>query len=321
MTGPTGLTGPIGPTGSVLDTPITTSIYVDFLRADSYVASGSHSYPFKTLADAYTLAATTASDSNPKMIVLLSGNRIAEHITFSLGNIFLIGENSSAIVFTGSLTFTGPTTTLSSNHFAITGLSLIGVSDTDVLTFSGSNPQRLFMRDVWITTNGASHGINMTNTDSESVLYINDSKFTLNGSEDYHCLNINKGTCHMDTSEISGTLVVAFDASLNISNSNIKSSGRYAIELAGGTLSLTNTKIITTATDSIGITITSATATAIVNNLIFSVPLGVGMAISSVASSVPYGLYYGPMYFLPGTNSKITSLMARTVLSTTITLV
>ena len=87
------------------DIPVTTAIYVDFLRTDSYYESGTRRYPFKTLAAAYALA---AAGTEQKTIVLLSGNTLvnAENIIFSKGHIFLVGENSSGthapLIFYGS---------------------------------------------------------------------------------------------------------------------------------------------------------------------------------------------------------------------------
>jgi len=331
-----GCTGPTGPIGPSLDAQVTTAIYVDFLRTDTYIASGSRNYPFRTLALAYASASASVSDTNPKIIVLLSGNTVAENITFSKGHIFLVGENCSGthapIIFTGSLTFTGPNVSLSSNHFAVTGIELVGVSGVDVITFSGSYPQRLFMRDVWITVNGSAHGINMTNNGTGSVLHTNDCKFSHNGSGHYHCVNITAGTANIDTSESSGSTVGVIgitNGTCNITSSDIASAGDYAIDIyAGGVLSLANSKITTTAANSIGISLTHVTSVAIVGNVSFSVPASAttGRAISGVATSAPAGLYYGVMYFLPDgiggtTNRKITSAMARTPISTTIDLV
>lgn len=188
------------------------------------------------------------------------------------------------------------------------------------------------MRDVWITANGSSHGINMTNSGAGSVLHANDCKFSHNGSGHYHCLNITNGTANIDTSESSGATVGIIgitNGACYITSSDIQSSGDYAIDIyTGGVLSLANSKITTTAANSIGISLTHATAVAIVGNVSFSVPASAstGRAISGVATVAPYGLYYGVMYFLPDgvggiTNSKITSAMARTPISTTITLV
>lgn len=336
IVGPVGPTGATGATGPAFDAPVTTAVYVDFLRQDSYSPTGSRDYPFKTLASAYTLAEASATASNPKIIVLLSGNTVSESVTFSLGHIFLIGENSSGthapIIFTGSLTFTGPNTTISTNHFAITGLELVGVSGTNVITFSGSYPQRLFLKDVWITVNGTAHGITMTNIGTGSTLHGNDCKFSHNGSGDYHCIDIQAGTANIDTSESSGTTVGVIGingGTCNITSSDIQSGGSYAIDLYDNSvLSIANSKITTTAANSIGISLTSASAIAIVGNVSFSVPRSIttGRAIGGVASIAPYGLYYVSLYFLPDgtgttTNSKIDTVIARTVISTTITLV
>ena len=313
---------------------VTTAVYVDFLRTDSYTEIGSRTYPFKTLAAAYASAERTATDSNPKTLVLLSGNNVAENITFAKGHIFLVGENSSGthapIVFIGSLTFTGPAASISSNHFAVTGLELLGVSGTNVITFSGTNPQRLFLKDVWITANGACHGITMTNTGTGSTLHTNDSKFSHNGTGHYHCLNIESGTANIDSSESSGAtvgIVGILNGSCNITDSDIQSAGDYAIDIyTGGVLSIANSKITTTKAESHGISLTAATAIAIVGNVSFAVKASAttGRAISGVASSFPYGLYYGPVYFLPDgvggtTNSKFSTAMAKTAILSTFT--
>lgn len=331
-----GCPGPVGPAGPPFDAPVTTAIYVDFLRPDSYVATGSRDYPFKTLGAAYLLAAATASDTNPKTIVLLSGNVVPENVTFSRGHIFLVGENSSGthapIIFTGALTFNSTTSaSISSNHFAISGLELIGVSapltPTNVVTFAGTNPQRLFLKDVWITANQTAHGITMTNNGSGSSIHTNDCKFSHNGSGHYHCLNITAGTANIDTTESSGSTVGIIGiagGSCNISGCDLQSGGDYVIDVyAAGSVSVANSKITTTVAGSSGIVLTHASAIAIVGNVTFSVPVNAsGRAIKGVASSSPFGLYYGPMYFLPdgagGTTSReISSGMSRVAIQST----
>lgn len=310
------------------DVPVTTAIYVDFLRPDTYTETGTRKYPFKTLAAAYALA---VAGSGQKNIVLLSGNVTAEDITFSKGHIFLVGENSSGthapLIFTGSLTFTGSNVSISDNHFAVSGLELIGVSGTTVITFSGSNPQRLFLKDVWITANGTSHGINMTNNGSGSSVHTNDCKFSHNGSGDYHCLTVAAGTANIDTSETSGTTIGAIGIAngvCNITNSDIQSSGSYAIDVyANGVLTLANCKITTTVADSHGIKLMNATSVAVVGNVSFSVPDSAngGRVIYGVSGST---LYYGPMFFLPilgvgASNPKISNAISRNAIDTTFT--
>lgn len=314
------------------DIPITTAIYVDFLRTDSYSETGTRRYPFKTLAAAYALA---AAGSGQKNIVLLSGNTLAhaENVTFSKGHIFLVGENSSGthapIIFYGSLTFTGPNASISENRFSVIGLELIGVSGTNVLNFSGSYPQRLFMRDVWITANGTAHGVNMTNNGSGSTFHTNDCKFSHNGSGDYHCINVAAGTANIDTSETSGVTIGAIgiaNGTCNITNSDIQSSGNYAIDVyANGVLTMSNCKISTTAPDSHGIKLMTASSIAIIGNISFSVPVGepgyTGRAIFGVTGST---LYYGPMFFLPiigvgNSNAKFSHVISINEINTTFT--
>ena len=310
------------------DVPVTTAIYVDFLRPDTYTETGTRKYPFKTLAAAYALAAAGTSQ---KTIVLLSGNTTAENITFSKGHIFLVGENSSGthapLIFTGSLTFAGPNASISDNHFAVSGLELIGVSGTTVITFSGSNPQRLFLKDVWITANGTAHGINMTNVGSGSTLHTNDCKFSHNGSGDYHCLNVAAGTANIDTIETSNTTLGAIgitNGTCNITNSDIQSSGAYAIDVyANGILTMANCKITTTMADSHGIKLMTATSLAIIGNISFSVPASAttGRAVYGVSGST---LYYGPMFFLPivgvgASNARLSHLMTINEINTNFT--
>jgi hypothetical protein len=310
------------------DIPITTEIFVDFLRTDSYTQTGSRATPFKTLASAYTRAATTATDSNPQIIVLLSGNTVAENVTFSKGHIFLIGENSSGthapIIFTGSLTFTGPNASISSNHFAVTGLELIGVSGTNVVTFSGTYPQRLFLKDVWITANGSSHGITMTNNGSGSTVHANDSKFSHNGSGHYHCIDIQAGTANLDSIETSGSTISAIGVgpgSCNLTNSDLTSAGDYVIDVyTGGTLTAANCKITQTVAGKHGISLASIGAIAVVGNITFNVPANAsGRAIYGIAGTF---LYYGPLFFLPDgvggtTNRTISSAITYAVINST----
>ena len=301
--------------------PVTTAVYVDFLRSDSYVATGSRATPYKTLAAAYTRAALTATDSNPQVIVLLSGNTTAENVTFSKGHIFLAGENSSGthapIVFTGSLTFTGPNVSISSNHFAVSNLELIGVSGTNVVTFSGSNPQRLFLKDVWITANGSAHGLTMTNSGSGSSTHTNDCKFSHNGSGHYHCIDIQAGTANLDSIETSGSTVGAIGVgpgSCNLTNSDLIASGDYVIDVyAGGTLTAANCKITQTVTGKHGISLTTNTSVAVIGNITFNVPVNAsGRAINGVTGS---SLYYGPLFFLPGTNNACSTAIVEALIN------
>jgi hypothetical protein len=305
---------------------VTSHMYVDYKRVDTYTATGSREFPFKTLQAAYTAAALVVSSSNPIYIVLVSGNTSAsaEAVTFSKGHIFLVGDNSSGthapIIFYGNLTFTGPNVSISENHFAIQGIELIGSSGTSVLTFSGSYPQRLYLKDVWITANGNVHGINMTNTGTGSSLHCNDTKVSHNGSGHYHCLNIAAGTANIDSLETSGSGVAAIGVdggTCNIRNSEIECGGSYAIDVyAGGVLTMATSMITTTSATSHGIILRAATAVAVVGTVSFRVPAGdaSNRAISGVAGTA---LYYANLYFLPGYTDKISSAITSAVIDST----
>jgi hypothetical protein len=325
--GPKGDTGATGPTPVI---PITSKIYVDFLRADSYTAVGSREFPYKTLAAAYTTASSIGSSSNPITIVLLSSNLTPENITFSKGHIFLTAENSSGthapLLFTGSLVFQGPNTSISENHFAVSNIELIGVSGTDVVTFSGSYPQRLFLKDVWITVNGSAHGVTMTNTGGSSV-HLDDCKFTHNGSGNYYCVNVTKGTANIDNIETSsvstGVISATGGGTANIINSDLTSAGTNLAEVyANSAISFANVKITTTSPNSTGINLKQAGSVTLAGLVTFNVPAaGTGRAIDGVAGSV---LYYGPMFFLPDgiggtTNTKVNPLITALPISTTMT--
>lgn len=306
-------------------TPITNTLFVDFLRSDSYTADGSRSYPFKTLASAVTAANAIANSTYAINIVLLSGNATAENVTFNTGHVWLTGENSSGthspILFTGNLTFTATAGTISDNHFAVSNLMLNGVSGTEVITFSGTYPQRLFLKDVWVTANGTAHGINMTNTGSGSSVHSNELKLSHNGTGHHHCLHVAAGTANLDSIETSGANVgvIGVDGgSVNLSNSDIQGGGTYAIDVyAGGVITLANCKITTTANNSTGIDLKAAGALAVIGNVSFTIPTGSGRAVDGVTGSV---LYYGPAYFLPisgsASNNKVNPNITRFAVAT-----
>ena len=306
---------------------ITSHIYVDPKRTDTYTATGSREFPFKTLQAAYTAAALISSSTNPIFIVIISENTNAttESVTFSKGHIFLVGDNSSGthapIVFYCNLTFTGPNVSISENHFAVQGLELIGSIGTAVLTFSGAYPQRLFLKDVWVTADGSTHGITMTNTGTGSTLHCNDTKLSHNGTGHYHCINIVAGTANIDSLETSGANVPAIGidgGSCNIRNSEIECGGTYAIDVyAGGVLTMATSLITTTAATSHGVILRSAGAVAVIGTTSFRVPSGdaANRAISGVAGSF---LYYANLYFLPGAyTDKISSAITSAVIDST----
>lgn len=293
--------------------PTTSEIFVDFKRTDTYTANGSREYPFKTLTDAYTAAVSFVTASSPITIVLISGNTVAENVTIAKGHIFITGDTNSwthsPIIFTGSLTFSGQNNSINENHFAVSGIGINGVNGTNVITVSGNHPQRLYLKDVWVTVNGSSHGINITNADS--ITYAIDSKIMHNGTGDYHCINMTAGVCNLDNIETTGNTLgvaaVSNGAHLNLTNSTIETSGSYAIEVYGTSsqITLNDCTVITTAANSHGIELETAGATAYITDVSFSVPVSAtGKVIQGVAGTY---LYYGKIYYLPDSNGVTTN--------------
>jgi hypothetical protein len=317
--------GDINEIGDFPVIPVTSEVYLDYLRADSYTENGTRERPYKTLAAALTKANTLSpSGTNPIRIVMVSGNTsaTAETVTVTSGHIFILGSNSSGthapILWYGQITFNGSAGDISSNHFSLAGLAIQAVSGTTAITFAGTNPQRLFMKDVWLTGNGSADAMQMTNTGTGSTVHGNDLKFSHNGSGHYHCINVLAGTANLDSIETSGALTGVFGVhgSLNLSNSEIDSSGSYGIDVyAGGTLSAANCKITTSAANSYGVKLGEATAVAVLGNIYFTVPTaGTARAVYGVASTA---LYYSALTFAPGGNAKISSAITSTAIGST----
>jgi hypothetical protein len=322
--GPQGAVGAKGDTGELPAIPVTSLVYVDYLRVDSYTADGSQHFPYKTLAAALTKAISLSpTGANPIRVVLVSGNTsaTAETVTITDGHIFITGEHSSGthapILWYGQITFNGSSASIGDNHFSISGLMINAVSGTTAITFSGTNPQRLFLKDVWLTGNGAADAMRMTNTGTGSTVHGNDLKFSHNGTGHYHAINILNGTANLDAIETSGALTGVFGVhgSLNLSNSEIDSAGSYGIDVyTGGSLSLANCKITTTAANSFGVKLETG-AVAILGNVFFNVPAaGNARAVSGVSGAF---LYYLNLSFTPGGNDKISSAITAATLDTT----
>jgi len=305
--------------------PVTSEVYLDYLRADTYTPNGSRERPYKTLATALAKAITLSpTGTNPIRIILISGNTAAtaETVTVTNGHIFITAEHSSGthggIPWYGQITFDGSAVSISDNHFSISNIAMQAISGQTAIFFAGDKPQRLFMSDVWITGNGAADAMVMTNSGTGSTVHGNNLKFSHNGTGHYHCINILSGTANLDAIETSGALTGVFgvQGSLNLSNSEIDSSGLYGIDVYGfGTLSVANCKITTTAAGSYGIYLREASAVAVLGNVYFNVPAaGTARAVSGIASTA---LYYAFLTFAPGGNAKISSAITSVPIGTT----
>jgi hypothetical protein len=177
------------------------------------------------------------------------------------------------------------------------------------------------MKDIWLTGVGAADAMSMNNTSPTSTVHVNDARFSHNGIGHYHCINVLAGTANLDAIETSGALTGVFGVhgSMNLSNSEIDSAGSYGIDVyTGGSLSLANCKITTTAANSFGVKLETG-AVALLGNVFFNVPTaGNARAVSGVSGAF---LYYLNLSFTPGGNDKISSAITAATLDTTPTFV
>ena len=138
----------------------TNTFYVDPGRTQNYTPTGSQISPFFTITAAIS-AATTAGyiDSNPAFIVLMEN--ITENVTLKPG-IWLTslgtGTHGSPVI-TGTVTVTSSTGTTVSNHYSISNLRIVAPSNGHGILFTGTAPQRLYVRDMWIDANGPGDGM------------------------------------------------------------------------------------------------------------------------------------------------------------------
>jgi hypothetical protein len=307
------------------DTPITSVVYVDYLRQDSYTEAGSQLYPYKTLANALDKAETLSpSLTNPIRIAIVSGNTsvTAETIELNTGNIFITGVQSSGthapINWHGKISFNGSSTSVSDNQFSITGISIKALSGENAIVFSGANPQSLYMKDVSLTGNGAADAMIINNSGGGSVQGKN-LKIGHNGSGNYYAINSIAGSLTLDSIESVGgnTGVISVGDSVKISNSEINSFGANAIKIkAYGSLLMTNCKIISPAEDSIGIDMSNSPSSVTLNNVYFDVQVygDNAKAISGVTGTT---LRYAALTFSPfGGNDKISSAITSIAMDT-----
>ena len=276
--------------------------YVDATRTDSYIENGNILYPYKTLSGAYNAAKNIASFHNPTYITLLSP--IAENLTIDKGYINLIGNNTNKndpIRITGSLVFaaTGIGTTATDNNFSIGGLGVTATSNNKCILFSGNNPQRLFIQDCWLIAKDNGTCLYSNNTNTTSRLQGDILKFSPEGVNTT-AIDIVSGTSSISFAETSSSAsVLAYvrnNSTLNISNSQIETSGAKAFQVENAArLTLLNSVLTNTANPSTGIFLKDASSTAVVVGSAISVPANANSyAINGVAYSY---LFYKNLYF------------------------
>lgn len=312
---------------SSADYPQTNQYFVDAGRSDSYTPTGTIIKPFKTITAAYNAAVSSShTDANPAFIILLSN--ITESPTFTQGGIFLTsisgsGTHTGNPTITGNITINGSASDITSNHFALTGLRIVAGTNGKGVYFTGTHPQRLFMRDLWIDANGTGTCMFSDNTGTGSMCHINTAHLTHSGTGDIYCIDATKGTITMTDIETSGNVQVAAvrtGATLSLSGSEIDANNGAAIEVYGGTLVVTNSVITNTQANSNGIALNTAGSVATLGNVVFGIPASAttGRAVYGVAGTA---LYYQYLAFYPTTNQKISSAVTASALATTLTAV
>lgn len=253
--------------------------------------------------------------------IVISQDRV-ENISLTKGGIFITGLLSSGthspIRVTGQVTINGIDNNIVDNHFAIQGLEIIGPSAQQAVLFTGTNPQRLFLKDVWITAQGVGgHCIESANTGIGSTIEADDIKASHTGSG--YAIHAISGTTTIDNLESSGTISVGrveTGASLSIVDSECDANAATCFDVAaGGTLTLGRSVVENIATNGIGINLLAAGAVAVVGNVLFNTPLaGTGRAVNGVAGSF---MYYQFIAFYPGTSTKVNPAIISTALVST----
>ena len=292
----------------------TTVYYVDPLRTANYTPTGTIIKPFANVTAAIS-AATAAgiTDTNPAEVVLL--NNITENITLKPG-IYLTslgtGTHGSPTI-TGSVTVSSSTGTLVTNHYSLSNLRITAPSGGHGVNFTGTAPQKLFMRDMWITASGTGTGdcIYMDNTDVTSTVQMDIAHLAHTGTGDVYCINVTKANCYVTDIETSGSTQVAAvqtGAVLTIDGSELDAVGDVVCETYGtGSLTITNSIINNTATNGNGIKINSAGSTVTLGNNLFNIPIGTGSAVYYNPAATLYGstLAFATLAFIPGTNTTV----------------
>jgi hypothetical protein len=298
----------------------TNTFYVDPSRTDTYTAIGTPIQPFKTITAAVSAAVTAGyTDSNPAFIVLM--NNITENITMRPGiwlTSFGTGTHGSPTI-TGTLTVSSSTGSITSNHYSISNVRIVAPTNGTCIDFTGTSPQRLFIRDVWLDTNGSGTCIFMDNTDGTSVLHLNIGHLAHSGTGDVYCIDLTTGNCYITDIETSGNVQVAAVRTgtvMTIDSSEIDANNAAAIEVYGGTLTVTNSIITNAATNSNGVALNTTGSVCTLLNVLFSIPTGTGKAVFGTTTSL---LFYLNVAFVPSTNTSKTASPAliATQLSTT----
>jgi hypothetical protein len=226
---------------------------------------------------------------------------MSETVAMTQGGLFITGNNSSGthspLVVSGKFTFNGADASgsaLTNNHFSLKSLSISGGANNAV-QFTGANPQRLFLSDMWLSSAGAGVAALLAdNTGTGSYIEIDGLHIAQTASTgDNYCIDVTNGAVHISDMETSvnaqGQVArVSAGASLTIGGeSEIDANGDEAIHVAStGSLAIAQSQVTNIAVNSSGIRLDSG-AVAIIGETNFQIPLGaVALTLSGTTGSV-----------------------------------
>jgi hypothetical protein len=259
----------------------------------TFTATGTYNSPFATITAAINAAVAAGhSDSDPATIILLAN--ITENVTLKPG-IWLTslgtGTHGSPTI-TGTVTVTSSTGTTVTNHYSLSYLRIVAPTNGHCINFTGTAPQKLFIRDLWLDANGTGDGVYMDNTGSGSTVQFDIGHLAHSGTGDIYCINVTKGSCYVTDIETTGATQVAAvqtGAVLTIDGSELVANGDIVCETYGtGTLTITNSIITNTLANSTGVKINDAGGTVTIGNNLITVPAGTGYAVQGPAGGIVY---------------------------------
>jgi hypothetical protein len=315
------LTGNLTVAGAVtMNVQQTNTYWIDPNRTDSYTENGTILYPYKTIANANSAAVASGhNDSNPAYLVLM-GNA-TETVNLNNGGIFLTGAFSSGthsgINLTGQININGTSTNIVDNHFSISNLRIIAPTHGYGVLSRSSNPQRVFMRDLWIDASGAGACVR-ANGNNSTIVHLNTAHLTHSNTTDVYCVEAANGVVTMTDIETSGSITVASvsaGANLSLSGSEIDANNAAAVEVYGGTVTITNSVLTNANTTGHGVALKTAGSVALLGNVLFNTLTGTNArAVFGVTGSA---CYYQYLSFYPGSNNKMSSNVSNSALTTT----
>jgi hypothetical protein len=315
------------------DYPQANMYYVDASRVDTYTATGSILKPFKTITAANAAAYSAGhSDNNPAFIVLRSS--ITENVTLTKGGIWLTSDAGTgthgSYILNGNITINGQDNNITNNHFALFNLRIVAGTNGKGVNFTGTNPQRIYMRDLWIDANGTGSCVYADNSGTGSIAHLNSGHLTHSApaGNDVYCFDARAGSVTLTDIETSGNCTVGrvtTGATMTIDSSQIDANNLAACEVYGGNLVLTRSTVTNTFQYGNGINLLGAGSLVTIGDCLFNIT-GAGANVRAVynyltTSSSLNALYYQYLAFYPGSSNKITANLTATALATTFTAV